>query len=107
MGGRPAVIQSIGYLSDMLGDQASVDNMLQAADLLAAAEWAYHHGEIAAAMADLTPRQREYVYIRFWLNYQATDRALYFGYDPDGGLWNASNGAKARLRGRLAHLVAV
>lgn len=61
---------------------------------------AYHEGEIAAAMAELTPRQREYVRLRFWG--QRTERELtqHFGYNPSG-VWA---GARRKLEASLCHL---
>lgn len=106
LGGKPAVVQSVTYLSDLLANDSGVEAMLAAADLVAAAEWAYHHGEIAQAMAELTPRQREYVYLRFWLCYQTAQLKDYFGYDPSGLWTNIHRGARMRLRDHLSHLVA-
>jgi DNA-directed RNA polymerase specialized sigma24 family protein len=106
LGGRESVVRSVAYLSDLLTDDNGIVGMLEAADLLSGIEWAYHHGEIAVAMAELTPRQREYVFLRFWVGYQLPQMRDYFGYDPQG-LWSSpKNGAKTRLRARLSHLVA-
>lgn len=63
-----------------------------------------HSREIMDAVKTLTPKQRLYVFLRFWLDYRQSDLNDYFGYDP-GGLWRAAHqGARARLREKLAHL---
>lgn len=77
------------------------DELLPAADLIDGADWAYHHGDIAAALDRLTPREREYVVLRFWHGYQLPEMKRHFGYDPSG-LWRR---AKETLRGPLRHLV--
>lgn len=63
-----------------------------------------HRPEIRAAIAGLTPRQREYIYLRFWKDYRKPDmkqtgisQANWYG---SGG----SAGAKAILASKLAHL---
>lgn len=63
---------------------------------------AHHAPEIRAAVRDLTPRQREYVWFRFWRGFNRDDlHAAGFG----NGVWyNADNGARAALRQSLAHL---
>lgn len=86
-------------------------------DALEGVEMAYHYGEIQEAISRLTPRQRQYVFARFWC-----------GMDPDGIhmnpgmreartnnpflrrdiLWTGSKtalGAKRKLAEDLAHLV--
>ncbi len=80
-------------------------------------EWAYHSGEIAAAISALTPKQRQYVYARFWCGMDAAD-----GMHANLGIREARNnnpylrrdvlwtgnktsaGAKKVLAERLAHL---
>lgn len=92
------------YLSDLLGDTEGVVRMLAAAELPSAVELAYHQREIVAALRDLTPRQRQYVVMRFWYDYGLPVMREVFGYDPSG-LWSSpKNGAKKKLRHRLAHL---
>ena len=79
---------------------------LQATDNLDAIETAYHSGEILAALAGLTPRQREYLYRRFWLGQTYTEMAKEMNTPNPGTLWIAKKyGAKARLTEALAHLV--
>lgn len=71
---------------------------------LGAIELAYHHGELYEALNALTPRQREYVYLRFWLRATGVEMRAHFGYDP-GALWTSSrNGARGKLQTALAHL---
>lgn len=67
----------------------------------------YHSAEIVEAVNALTPKQREYVYFRFWRSMTGSDMVKEFGYNPNG-LWAAkTSGAKARLKSKLAHLEAV
>lgn len=57
--------------------------------------------DLGDAMATLTERQREYVYLRFWEGYDYSDLTRHFGYDPNS-LWNSpKNGAKKKIRERL------
>lgn len=63
-------------------------------------EMAYHAGEIAAALDRLTPRQREYVMLRFWHGYRLPEMRAHFGYEPSA-LWRD---AKKALSASLAHL---
>lgn len=65
---------------------------------------AYHHGEIAQALSELTQAQRRYVAARFWGDARTAELKQLFGYDP-GGLWRSpKNGAQRRLARSLAHL---
>lgn len=67
-------------------------------------DMAYHQREIVAAINSLSPRQREYVYLRFFCDYKAPELRQHFGYDPQG-LWSSpKNGAKNKLRPQLVHL---
>jgi RNA polymerase sigma factor (sigma-70 family) len=66
-------------------------------------ELAYHHGEIQHALNQLTPREREYVYLRFWRGWQKPQLIGFFGYEPNG-LWRT---ARTKLKASLAHLGAV
>lgn len=63
-------------------------------------ELAYHEGEILQALNQLTPREREYVYLRFWRGLQKPQLVGHFGYEPNG-LWRT---ARAKLQVSLAHL---
>lgn len=47
-------------------DDPDWDVHVEAADVLEAVEWAYHHGEILEALRSLPERHREYVLMRFW-----------------------------------------
>lgn len=69
-------------------------------DIEDAVVWAYHRGEIAQALAALTPRQREYVQLRFWNGRSTEELTRHFGYDPRG-VWA---GARAKLAVSLQHL---
>lgn len=67
-------------------------------------DWMAHRREVVAAINTLTPRQREYVYLRFFEGYKSKDLRQHFGYDPQG-LWSSpKNGAKNKLRPLLVHL---
>lgn len=86
-------------------------------DSIEGVEIAYHQGEILAAVAALTPKQRTYVYARFWCGMDPTD-----GMHMNPGmraaraanpitrrdvLWTGNKtttGAKERLAEALAHL---
>lgn len=70
------------------------------ADLAEHLALAYHRGEIAKALDELTPRQREYVQLRFWGDRRGKELTEHFGYDPVG-LWRA---ARDKLSVSLAHL---
>lgn len=63
-------------------------------------ESAYHDGEINAAIEKLKPRQREYVRLRFWNQYNPTELARHFGTAPDK-IWNRT---KNVLSKELKHL---
>ena len=67
---------------------------------LPALEMAYHRGEINTALNALTPREREYVHLRFWRGYRNPQMIAHFGYEPHA-LWGT---ARPKLAGRLAHL---
>lgn len=76
-------------------------------DLLDGIAKAYHCGEVAKALDVLTPKQREYVRLRFWEGMGTKELTVHFGYDPSG-LWNSKkNGAKYKMREALAHLAPV
>lgn len=90
-------------------DQADDDGIwqLEAGDVVDDIMSAYHDGEIQAAIDALTPRQREYVMLRFYLGYQHPELEGHFGYNP-GGLWSSKkNGARLKLADALKHLVEV
>lgn len=108
--GRPDRHQGRGKLTD-IKEYASSDEslwgLMAAPDLLTAAELAYHEGEIAQAISELSPAQQKYVKLKFWSGYQRADMIEEFGYDPTS-LWNSpKNGAKKKLKESLAHLSTV
>lgn len=90
----PAGLPSLFYVSDedTVWDALFID--------FGDIEWAYHHGEIMQALGALTPREREYVALRFWGGFTFTDLTDYFGYQPQG-LWRRS---RMKLMSELAHL---
>lgn len=63
-------------------------------------EFAYHHGEIAQAMASLSPRQQEYVYLRYCCDYGTKELTAHFGYPPK----TVGQQARAKLAAQLEHL---
>lgn len=63
---------------------------------------AVHGAEFAQAVADLPPRQREFVDLKFNRGYSWGELTTHFGYEPSG-LWAQ---AKAKLAVSLAHLEA-
>ncbi len=65
--------------------------------------WAYHEGEVARALDALTPKQREYVFRRFWLGEPVSEikRAMQTNTST---MWAS---AKKRLEKELAHLAGV
>lgn len=96
---------------------ADVEELLAYASGVDDVEVAYHHGEIVAALNALTPKQRAYVYARFWCGMDASD-----GFHMVPGVREARNnnpilrrdvlwtgnktsvGAKKVLAAKLAHL---
>lgn len=64
---------------------------------------ARHTSEIHAAIRELTPRQQEYVYLRFWRELAVKTELAALGFGRP--IWyRTPDGARARLRARLAHL---
>lgn len=62
-----------------------------------------HQNEILQAIAELPQKKREYVYLRFWLDYDTKMLAEHFGYKPFA-LWSGPWGAKKDLQAKLQHL---
>jgi len=62
----------------------------------------YHRGEIAKAIDELPPRQRQYVLLRFWCGYGHMEIKREFGMSDS--TWA---GAKHNLSTKLAYLVSV
>lgn len=81
-----------------IGDTAGIWEQLQTE--LPELENAYHHGQICAALAALTPREREYVQLRFWGDLRGAELKAHFGYQPHA-LWRT---AKPKLEAALSHL---
>lgn len=77
-----------------------INDVVTVAFVLDNVELAYHHGEIMRALNTLTPRQREYVVMRFWGGQGYPDLCEHFGYPPQA-LWTAS---RKKLADELAHL---
>lgn len=64
---------------------------------------AAHRAEVLEAVRALPPRQREYVYLRFWMDWNTKSQLGAAGYATS--LWyNPNSGAKATLRDKLSHL---
>jgi RNA polymerase sigma factor (sigma-70 family) len=84
--------------------------LLRSAELVELIGEGYHEGDIAAAMATLTPAERRYVYARFWLGLDPTARSIpreLLTQVPELAqrwLWTR---AKVKLRFALAHLESV
>lgn len=103
-GSTPAKPPNMLSLDADRGDGVTLADILPAdEEVMDAVLVAYHHGEIHKAISMLTPRQRKYVFARFW--YRMTTAEMkneIFGYDPSA-LWNSSrNGAKHKLAGKLS-----
>jgi len=68
----------------------------------------YHRDEIVKAINDLRPKQRQYVYCKFWLDYMPADLVEEFGsYSAASANWyrgSKDKGAKLRLQESLEHL---
>lgn len=90
------------------GDGSTLADLLDGIGYLEGTELAYHHGEIMAALAALTPAQRKYVEARFWHGMSESEiKAEVFGYDA-GSLWRSQkNGARLKLAEALGHLAGV
>jgi RNA polymerase sigma factor (sigma-70 family) len=77
---------------------------LSAIDSFDAVERAYHNGMIHAAIDKLSPAQRKYVTMRFFMGLQHPELEKEFGYNP-GALWSSKkNGAKYKLAVELESL---
>lgn len=70
-------------------------------ETLGAVELAYHRGQIAQALDQLTPKQREYVYLRFFCGWQKTELNEHFAMASANNLWKY---ARPKLALALAHL---
>ena len=87
------------------GDDTLAD-LIHGPDIIEQTELAYHHGEIAVAVSQLSPQQRRYVIARFWLGLSGNEMVTLgvFAYDPSS-LWNCKrNGARWKLQSALGHL---
>lgn len=105
--GRPARHLGRGAIRDTTEYPSSDDPVwerLAADDAMDGVLWAYHRGEVLAAVAQLSPAQRRYVYLRFWRGLRDCDMVQEFGYDPHA-LWTSTkNGARQKLRDSLIRL---
>ncbi len=86
---------------------AALDNPFDVEDVLVTlrlddAAWAYHEGEIMAALASLTERERRYVVARFWGDLTNPQLVPVMDMPNPANLWKT---AKPKLREKLAHLV--
>jgi DNA-directed RNA polymerase specialized sigma24 family protein len=77
-----------------------VASLVELSTVLPVLELAYHRGEVYAAVGRLTPREREYVTLRFWGGANPAQLVDHFGYKPHG-LWRT---AAPKLALDLAHL---
>jgi RNA polymerase sigma factor (sigma-70 family) len=107
-GRHPVAFPAVLSLDASRGDGITLADLLpDDGDVLESVLNAYHHGEIYDAICSLAPKQREYVYARFWKQLTTSEmKAEIFGYDPSA-LWNSpKNGAKKKLAEKLAEMVA-
>lgn len=77
---------------------------LQAPAWLAAAELAYHHGEILDAINALPPAHRDYVYLRFWGGYSNPEIAPLIQRDAGNLARMWTHSIAPALAAQLAHL---
>lgn len=70
---------------------------------LEGALWAYHDGDLARALDGLSVREREYVFRRFWQDWQGPQLDAHF-QTTSNNIWRS---AKPKLREALVNLVAV
>ena len=86
------------------GDGYGLGRLLEAADLLDAVDWAYHHGEILDCLHGLTLDDRTYVYSRFWQGKTDTEIAAERGVSNKmlGNRWKRT--IRPALAERLSHL---
>lgn len=85
-------------------ERSSWMNLLAAADMVDAVDWAYHQGEIAAALDALKPTHRTYVYRKYWLGWKDTEIAKEMGVDRRRVVDWWANTIKPSLRKTLAHM---
>lgn len=81
-----------------VGDKVDIWDALRVD--LGEVEMAYHQGEISAALAALPPKQRLYVWLKYWKGYTDTEMVAVFGYRPR----NLGDSANKKLAKQLAHL---
>lgn len=84
---------------DALVEAYGTEGIAMAAEVLDGVVLAYHYGEIHEAIADLHPRWREYVYLRFWEGHGDSEIARLLGARVG---W--TDKVRPVLRERLAHL---
>lgn len=73
---------------------------LEAPDWIDSALISYHAGEIARAISELPPKQRDYIILRFWYGFTPIEIENRFAIDQSA----AWTGARRNLRQALAHL---
>ncbi len=95
---KPYVGEGVGIENNIWADLEAVDDVESMAI-------AYHNGEIADAIASLTPNQRRYVELRFYKGLTHSQIERIFGYNP-GCVWSDKrNGARVALESKLSHLL--
>lgn len=100
-------VQTVAILDRPLSEDSDAtlaDLLLGANDALSGVEIAYHHGEIARALNELSPRQREYVVMRFWSGYNDSEIAAHQGLTRSGVSKNWRTSIRPHLVRELAHL---
>ena len=85
-------------VTQLTGDLSAVIEPSRRVD---AAALAYHADEIAEALDRLTPRQRQYVVLRFWNEWTRTELDQHFHTRNSGAMWQTS---RPKLAAALAHL---
>jgi len=87
---------------DSFGDMTAFTEveLVEATEALERVEIAYHRGEILQAISSLTPKQREYIIMKFWFGLTFTEIVEQIGYNPASVHRLSMN----KLRKELAHL---
>jgi len=71
-------------------------------------DWAYHHAELAAALAALSPKLRAYVVARFFHGLRGTELDAALGQsNSTASLWNGPRRGREQLARALEHLAVV
>lgn len=85
-------------------DDPDLDLILLAEENIEALTMAYHHGQIMEALNVLSPKQREFVYMRFWEGRTYTDIAARLGLTEGGAKSVWLKQVRPLLAHQLAHL---